>query len=149
VQVSLDELTIIMQPLLKGFMTEFDSEEDVEAYSNIRRAYLPSIILAYNSARTFAANYLGPETILPSLELATILASDENTELQLDFEALGMMPDFIRAMAGTSKVLIRLNQDREMANREENGKKKGRRKEKKSRFWMGETVDVWDPTKIV
>jgi Nuclear pore protein 84 / 107 len=152
IEKELEELTKLIQPLLQSFMTVMEDEEDVQFYTAIRRLYVPPIILAYNSARTWAATYLGPEILLPCLELATTLASDENSELADDFEATGLMQGFIKSMAHTSKILIRLNQAREVASREE-GKsaaaKKRRRKEKKSRFWMGETVDVWDPTKIV
>jgi hypothetical protein len=151
-ETALEELTSLVKPLLHSFMTVMVDEEDAQFYTAIRRLYLPPIILAYNSARTFAATYLGPETLLPCLELATTLASDENSELADDFEATGLMKGFIKAMAHTSKILIRLNQEREVAAREEGkvapGKKRRRNlKEKRSRFWMGETVDVWDPTK--
>jgi Nuclear pore protein 84 / 107 len=153
IEQELDELTKLMQPLLHSFMTIMEDEEDVQSYTAIRRLYLPPIILAYNSARTWAATYLGPETLLPCLELATILAADENSELADDFEATGLMQGFIKAMAHSSKILIRLNQEREMAVREDSktaaGKKRRKKESKKSRFWMGETTDVWDPTKIV
>lgn len=153
IETSLEELTTKIQPLLKSFMTVMEDEDDVQFYTAIRRLYLPPIILAYNSARTFAATYLGPETILPSLQLATALASDENSELADDFEATGLMKGFIKAMAHSSKILIRINQEKEMQSREEyksasTATKKRRRKEKKSRFWLGETTDIWDPTKL-
>jgi len=148
----LQDLTDSVHPLLHGFLTLIDNETDVPYYSAIRRLYLPPLILAYNSARTFAATYLGPETLLPALELATHLAADENAALAEDFVASGMMKPFVKAMAYTSRVLLRLNQEREMAAMEEGksaGKRRRRRGEKRSRFWMGETVDVWDPTRIV
>ena len=122
-------------------MTEFDDEVDVEYYSTMRLLYLPSILIAYASARTFAATFLGPESLLPVLELAASVASAENKELADDFVKSGRMKDFVRTMATASKIMIRLNQERSLS-----GKKKSLTK---SRFWEGETVEIWDPTTLL
>lgn len=142
----LEELTTAIEPLLHGFMTSFDEQDDADYYIIIRRVYVPPTILAYTSFRTFASTYLGSENLLPSLELATLLASDQNAELADDFVKSGLMEGFVKSMAASSRILIRLNQEREV---EDAAKKRSKKKKpQKSRFWVGESVDVWDPTKI-
>ena len=120
-------------------------EQDVDSYTAIRRLYVPSVILAYSSFRTFASTFLGPEHLLPSLELATTLATDENADLALDFAESGLLEPFVKAMASSSKTLLRLNQERELDDARKKSKKK--KASAKGRFWVGESVDVWDPTR--
>jgi nuclear pore complex protein Nup107 len=145
----LKELTDAVQPLLSSFMTLIPNEEDLGYYTAIRQLYLPPIILAYASARVFASQFLGADVLLPALELAQVVASEENKELANDFVKTGLMKDFVRCLAMTSKVLVRLNQEKELANMDETGKKRKAKKEKRSRFWEGESVELWDPTKIL
>jgi hypothetical protein len=111
----------------------------------VRRLYVPCAILAYSSFRTFASTYLGPESLIPSLELATTLVLEENADLAQDFVECGLLGSFVKSMAYSSKVMLRLNQEREL----EEGKKKSKRKKAstRGRFWAGESVDVWDPTR--
>jgi nuclear pore complex protein Nup107 len=142
----LEDVTTTIEPLLHGFLTSFDEQEDADYYTIIRRVYVPPTILAYTSFRTFASTLLGPENILPSLELATLLALDQNAELADDFVKSGLMEAFVKSMAASSRILIRLNQEREV---DDAAKKRSKKKKaQKSRFWVGESVDVWDPTKI-
>jgi nuclear pore complex protein Nup107 len=148
-KVILKDLTEAIQPLLSSFMTLIPNEEDLSYYTAIRQLYLPPVILAYASARVFAAQFLGPDTLLPALELANVVASEENKELANDFVKTGLMKDFVRCLAMASKVLVRLNQEKELAGMDDAGKKRKAKKEKKSRLWEGETIEIWDPTKIL
>lgn len=147
----LKELTDAMTPLLSSFMTLIANEEDFKYYTAIRQLYVPPMILAYASARVFAANHLGAEVLLPALGLASVVASEENKELANDFVQTGLMSSFVRCLAMMSKTLIQLNQDKELSSRNHDGsgRKKKTKKDKKSRFWQGETVDIWDPTKTL
>jgi hypothetical protein len=121
------------------------TEQDVDSYTAIRRLYVPSVILAYSSFRTFASTFLGPDSLLPSLELATTLASDENADLAQDFVESGLLESFVKSMASSSKIMLRLNQERELDESRKKSKKK--KANAKGRFWVGESVDVWDPTR--
>lgn len=69
------------------------------------------------------------------------------------------MGELVTAMAMTSRVLLNINQDferKEKAAKEE-AKEGGKKRKKvvrkrpgvKKRGWMGETVDLWDPTKMI
>lgn len=172
----LDELTAAMEPLLQpGFMTAVPdgmqplivqsktrmliwcAEDEKEDYAHILAVYVPPIVLAYNSARAFAAAYLGGETILPALELANVVADEENGELQRAFVQTGRMGEFVTALAHTSRCLLNVNQDTERREKVQRGLEMGRRKKRvvrkksglKKRGWMGETVGIWDPSKVV
>jgi hypothetical protein len=125
------------------------TEDDAPYYTAIRRLYVPTIFLGYVSCCTFASNCIGAESILPALELAKHLANEENAELAEDFVQTRQMEGFVRAMANASKVPVRLNQDTVVAAMAADGKSRRKRKEKRGRGWMGETVEVWDPTRIL
>jgi len=135
------------------------SEEEKPDYAHMVQVYLPTLIIAYISALTYAAHYLGPETLLRAFEIATLIADDDtNPELQAAFVKAGRMGELVTAMAMTSRALLNINQDlerKEKAAKEEakeGGKKRKRIVRKrlgvKKRGWMGETVDLWDATKM-
>ena len=140
-------------------LTRLCSEDNVEAYTRIRHMYVLPTILGYVSARHYASKYLGSQVLLPCLELATLIADEDvNPHLSDDFAQTGLLDDFIKSMALTSRLMLRLNQEREVAVQSEekvngNGVAKKRRSKKnegkRGRFWNGETIDVWDPTKVV
>jgi len=135
-------------------------EEEKSDYTHILQVYLPTLIIAYASALTYAAHYLGPETLLRAFEVATIVADeDANPELQAAFAKAGRMGEFVTTMAMASRALLNINQDLERKEKaakveaKEGGKKRKRVVRKRSgvkkRGWMGETADLWDPTKMV
>lgn len=184
-QSELDELTAAMEPLLRGdFMTAItygkqllsriqcksmltpSTEDQKEDYTHILQVYVPPLILAYNTARTYAAHFLGPETILPALELANVVADDANAELQRAFVETGRMGEFVTAMAHTSRCLLNVNQEGERrekvmravmaagAGADGTGAKKKRRVVRKKsglkrRGWDGQTVDIWDSSRMI
>ena len=115
-------------------------------------------MLAYVACCTFAANATGgPERLLPALEAARDVGEERNAALAGDFVASARMEALVTAAANASKALVRLGQDGAVAAAEAAsgaGGRKARRKrggvaERKGRGWMGETVDIWDPTRIV
>jgi hypothetical protein len=144
-------------------------DKDPDLYGAIRRIYVPSVVLAYISARVFASRYLGPETLISALDVATVLALDENAALADDFAVSGLLRTFVEAMAHCSRTLLRLNQQSELEeerqrqaeravaeqNRKAGGdhampppKKKKPSKQRsvsRGRFWVGGNVDVFDP----
>lgn len=181
---NLRELHKTMRPLLHNFMatpvrgtTASPNEEDEDSTStapftnpsdaldiqNIKRAYLPSILLAYNGALAFASSIVGPEILLKSLELANLLADETvNPDLADAVVDAGRMEDMVESLALSQQRLIRMQQDaatvEKRARREEERTGKGRgksgvvRKKRsalsvKRREWKGETLDLWDVTK--
>ena len=116
----------------------FSPETDVPSFTHIRHAYLPSLILAYNSALHCSAVIQTREHLLQALELANVIAAEENAALADCFIKTNRMGELVNAFALDSKSLLQLNEARNVA---KGGKK---RPEKKKRGWEGETVEVWD-----
>jgi hypothetical protein len=175
-----------MEPILGDFLTHFlngnfsrcdfqdwdnyllthaTTEEEAIGYEHIRNAYLPSLILAYNGALVFAADFLGPETLLKSLDLANVLASDTITSLADAFMASNRMSELVTSLALASRQLLKINQGIALTEKrvgmqallqgKEAKKAKlslARMKRRKAlgkgkRGWMGENVEIWDPNK--
>jgi hypothetical protein len=182
---NLDLLIAAVNPILGDFLTHFwngmfsllevvlkprrpmsnkctPTEEEAVSYAYIRQAYLPDIILAYNGAITFAAEFLGPETLLQSLDLANIIADDKNTVLAEAFISTGRMEELVTSLALSSRQMLKINQG--ISATEKRAVKlalvqgKDRQKHKrtlaklkrnknvgKGKAWFGETVEIWDP----
>lgn len=120
------------------------------------------MVLAYNGAITFSADFLGPETLFKSLNLATVIAEESNAALAAAFVDAGRMNDLLTAFAISSRQLLAINQGIESS--EQRAKKSaqaggvegkkilGRIKRRKSRGmgrnWGGETLGIWDPQKL-
>jgi len=173
----LADLAAAVDPLLRpGFLAAADGEfrllrakrpfvltwprveDELPDYARLLQVYVPAALTAYASARAFAAAFLGPEALLPALELANVVADDANEELQAAFIAAGRMAEFVDVLARASRCLLVANQDAERQDKvarglAADGKKRRKVVRKKSglkkRGWMGETPDIWDPTKLV
>jgi hypothetical protein len=139
-------------------LTDAPVEDEKPDYTRLLQVYVPPALIAYASARTFAAAYLGSEVLLPALELANVVADDANEELQAAFTVGGRMAEFVDVVARASRCLLIVNQDAERRDKVAKGlagdakkRKKVVRKKSglKKREWMGETPDIWDPTKTV
>jgi len=157
-------------PMLPNpLLTIARTEDEKPDYTRLLQVYVPAALTAYASARTFAAAHLGPETLLPALELANVVADEANEELQAAFAAAagGRMAEFVDVVARASRCLLVVNQDAERRDKVAKGlaaataatatagadakkRKKVVRKKSglKKRGWMGETPDIWDPTKM-
>ena len=181
---NLHELHKVMRPLLHNFMapplhgasthvegsdeteditTALLSPQDALALHHIKRAYLPSILLAYNGALTFASTIVGPEILLKNLELSNQLADDMNADLTDTVIEAGRMQDLVEGLALSQRQLIKLQQDAlhmERRLKREEGRRgltvgrggRAVRKKRsalaiKKREWKGETLDLWDASK--
>ena len=136
-----------MDPLLHDFLTHASDEEDAEWLEAIRHAYLPDVIIAYNTVLHFAGTYLGRDHFTKSLELATLLASEENKELTDALVATGRMGELVTGLGLTSKALLKWN---EQAGRDEGRAKKRKvsRDMGRKRGWDGRTLEIWDLAKV-
>lgn len=108
----------------------FASESEGKELKAIREAYLPELVLAYNSALQSAAHLISREHILQSLDLATDVAA--NDELARCFTASGRMRELVDAFALSSKAMLKLN---EQAVKVAPKKRRGR---------SGESLHIWD-----
>lgn len=138
------------QLLSPDFLTRVANEEEAKQFDAIRCAYLPEIVVAYNSIIYVAGSFTDRERLLQSLELANTIAEERNKDVQDLFVKTGRMGELVRGLALTSRCLVRLNQ-RDMLEATQGGKKKAGRKSggnKRGRGWRGETVDIWDVGRI-
>jgi nuclear pore complex protein Nup107 len=103
---------------------------------NLKRAYMPEIVLAYISVLQTAAFFLQRDSAVSSavkaMEIANLVADEENEWLQKVFLETGRMSELVDALASVSKAMLRLN---------EHEPKKSVVKKRGSK---GETLRIWD-----
>lgn len=107
------------------------AEEEASQLAIIRNAYLPDIVLAYNSAIQAAAHFISRENATKSMDLAIALAADANAELADAFVQTERMQELVRSLAATSQAMVKLNE-------------RAARGGSKKRGWLGESTRVWD-----
>jgi nuclear pore complex protein Nup107 len=71
----------------------------------LREAYLPEIILAYDTILHFAGLYISRDNFLEALNLATMIASEGADFVEL-FLKTGKMKDLVESLAGDSAALL-------------------------------------------
>lgn len=142
------EVSAAMEPLLGGILQhaadgktdESDhflrrqianmlAEEEAADLARIRTLYLPEIILAYNTVLCSAGHLISRDELLTAMDLSTIIAN-EQSGLGEAFVQAGRVRELVTALAETSKVMLKLN---------EQGKA---RKERKS--LMGRSLGLWE-----
>jgi nuclear pore complex protein Nup107 len=118
--------------------------ESVKVYPNsqngmdwdLRRAYIPEIVLAYLSVLQIASFFLQREsstsTTIRAMEVANLVADDDNKWLQKVFLETGRMGQLVESLAHVSRAMLQVN---------EQEPKKGAIKKRGSR---GETMRIWD-----
>ncbi|KAH5394301.1 nuclear pore complex protein [Parastagonospora nodorum] len=103
---------------------------------NLKFAYIPEIVLAYLSVLQTAAFFLQRDSAVSSavraMEIANLVADEENEWLQEVFLKTGRMSELVDALAMVSKAMLRLN---------EHEPKKSTSKKRGSK---GETLRIWD-----
>ncbi|KAI9669881.1 MAG: Nucleoporin nup84 [Alyxoria varia] len=128
---ALDHLRMVMDPVLKaGFLTKIQTPEDIldidgedpedwsdelkdpiesqkESLAQIRRAYLPEMVLGYISALHCSAHLFTRDRLLDTMEMADVVA--ENEELTKAFQQAGKMRELVDMLAISSKTLLRMN----------------------------------------
>ena len=95
----------------------------------IRVAYLPEVVLAYNSVLYYGGHNISRDMLLKCLDLAAIVAA-EDSEVAECFIDAGRMSELVDAMAVVSKSILRA---------QEQGKKLA-----KSKRLDGQTLAIWN-----
>lgn len=113
-----------------GKVTNHDIDEEAPVLADIRIAYLPEVVLAYNSVLHFAGHAISREMLLQCMELAAVVAA-KGSDVAACFVSAGRMSELVDAFAITSKAILRANEQGSKAN-------KGRKK-----TVHGETLDLW------
>ncbi|KAK8191411.1 107-domain-containing protein [Phyllosticta capitalensis] len=127
----LERVVEAVQPLLDDFLTCGRSDEEELELVRISRAYLPEVILAYNSVLHSAAHMVGRDNITRCMDLATAIAAPNNEALANHFVQTGRMRELVEAFAQSSLAMIRLT--------EQSGKETS-----KKRSRDGQTMRLWE-----
>lgn len=99
---------------------------------NLKRAYVPEIIITYLSVLQTASFLLHRETAIKAMEIANLVANPDNEWLQDLFLKTGRMSELVQTLAKVSQAMLNLNEF------------DGKKKESKKRGSKGETLRIWD-----
>lgn len=129
VKRSYEETCAAIEPVLTGLLLSSKDEDEAQDLALIRSRFLPEVVIAYNSVLCTGAHMISRDSLMRSMELATIVA-DEKNGLADAFLDAGRMRELVTAFARSSEIMLKLN---------EQGKA---RKEKKSK--TGSNLAVWE-----
>lgn len=104
---------------------------DTPDTTNLKRAYIPEIVITYLSVLQTASFLLNRDSAVKAMEVATMVADPSNEWLQELFLKTGRMSELVDTLAKVSQAMLRLN--------EHDGKR-----ETKKRGSKGETLRIWD-----
>lgn len=116
-----------MQPLLSGILRNPIDEEEAVDLQQIRNAYLPEVIIAYNTALYTAGPTISRESYIESMDLSVAVAS-ESSGLTECFVQAGRMRELVSTFAQTSKMMLIMKASggpRKSAKKERAGKELG------------------------
>ncbi|KAJ8108773.1 hypothetical protein OPT61_g7939 [Boeremia exigua] len=130
-----------IKELLENMTTVFDSlitslaeshGVDTPDTTNLKRAYVPEIVIAYLTVLQTSSFLLHRETAIKAMEIANMVADPENEWLQNLFLKTGRMSELVQILAKVSQAMLNLNDY------------DGKKKETKKRGSKGETLRIWD-----
>lgn len=127
-----EEITIIVDTLLDTFLELIDTSPGRDGYE-IRRVYIPEIVLAYISVVQPAAFFNSKEYLTKALDIAVVVADKNKEWLQKAFLAAGRMDELVTMLAESSRAMLRLGET-DPKLRKGQGKKGPR----------GESVVIWN-----
>ncbi|KAI9827544.1 MAG: Nucleoporin nup84 [Thelocarpon impressellum] len=125
-----DDVTSAVEPLLHGWLVDVP-ERDAAYMEALRNAYIPDVVIAYNSVLHYVGHALSRESLLQCMELSTVVAAKDSDILEC-FIKKGRLPELVTAFAISSKAILKANETR--------ANKGGTRK----RAGMGESLTVWN-----
>lgn len=133
-----------VEPVLHDFLTHPRDMDEDRDLSLIRQVYLPEVVLAYVSVCHFAGTFLSREHLTKALDVASLVANNENKELREAFTSLGKMEELVKALTVVSKQLLRQNEGFVKTG----GQKKKTDGMSRKRGWDGRTIDIWDVGRV-
>lgn len=101
-KAALDEA---MAPLLTGILRHPMDEAEAADLEQIRKTYLPEIIIAYNTALYTAGPTITRDSYIEVMDLSVAIA-DEATGLTECFVQAGRMQELVTSFAQTSKLML-------------------------------------------
>lgn len=121
-----------VEPLLRSWLVKTQESEPMQLQT-LRLAYLPDIIIGYNWILDFCGHLLSRTALLQSMDLATVIADDDNQLAEL-FVQSGKMSELVQLLASSSQAVL---MGRETSSAMAGAEAKRMRKEK------GMTIDIW------
>ena len=121
-----DEVDAAVEPLLHGWLVDVPEgecvfvhddtllipvEDEAEQTTLLRNAYLPDVVVAYNSVLHYVGHTLSRETLLQCMELATVVAAHDSDVLYC-FQQTGRLPELVTAFAISSKAILKAGEMR-------------------------------------
>jgi nuclear pore complex protein Nup107 len=126
----LENITTVFDGLIPSLAVSYES--DTPDSLNLKRAYIPEIIITYLSVLQTASFLLHRETAINAMEIANLVADPNNAWLADLFLATGRMSELVQTLAKVSQAMLNLNEF------------EGKKKETKKRGSKGETLRIWD-----
>ena len=107
-------LSATMDPLLNngGILLSPIDEAEAEDLEHIRTAYLPEIVIAYNTVLHAAGNLITRDSLLESMDLAVLVAreggdgGEEDNGIRESVVRAGRMRELVGSLAMTGKVML-------------------------------------------
>tara|TARA_R110002003_G_scaffold96_10_gene7470 strand:+ start:3001 stop:3630 length:630 start_codon:yes stop_codon:yes gene_type:complete len=135
----LETIEAVFTSLISGITTAVHTHPEMELHDDdwrLKLAYIPEIVLAYLSILHTAAFFVKRDSAVSSavkaMEIANLVADEENEWLQRVFLETGRMTELVDAFAMVSKAMLRLG---------EHEPRKGKSGKRDSK---GETLRIWD-----
>lgn len=131
---AIKELLENMTAVFDGLISSLAESHALDAADtiNLKRAYVPEIIITYLSVLQAASFLLHRETAIRAMEIANLVADPDNEWLQDLFLKTGRMSELVQTLAKVSQAMLNLNEY------------EGKKKETKKRGSKGETLRIWD-----
>lgn len=131
------ELLDTIQALFNALMTSLGEEAstevaDTEDMGDVKRAYVPEIVLGYLSILQTASYFIHRDCAIKAMEIATLVADEDNEWLQKLFLQSGRMSELVDTLALVSRSMLKLSEH------------EGKKGPVKKRGSKGETLRIWD-----
>jgi nuclear pore complex protein Nup107 len=126
----LDNITNVFDTLIPSLSETHSS--DTPDLTNLKRAYVPEIVITYLSVLQSASFILNRDSAVKAMEVANLVADVNSEWLQDLFLKTGRMSELVETLAQVSQAMLKLNEH------------EGKKKESKKRGSKGETLRIWD-----
>ncbi|KAF2273571.1 nuclear pore complex protein-like protein Nup107 [Westerdykella ornata] len=104
-----EEISAIIDTLLETFLEAIDSSRGTDGWE-VKRVYIPEIVLAYISVVQPAAYFNSKEYLTKALDIAVVVADERREWIQEAFLAAGRMQELVTMLAECSKAMLRLGE---------------------------------------
>lgn len=104
-----DAVDEAMLPVLAGILCHPLDQQEAEDLNKVRMAYIPEIVLAYNTVLHSAGSLISRDNLIQSMDLSTTIAQDQNNIAECFVQAKRMR-ELVMSFAETSKAMLVLKE---------------------------------------